>query len=101
MVWVDVDGNEVLFNTAEGRLPKNLRRDPHIMIAVQDRNDPQSYMVFHGTASMTEAGADDTSTSSPNVLAPQVPSASPGRNAWSCGSRSTGSVAMAQDATLT
>jgi PPOX class probable F420-dependent enzyme len=60
MVWVDVDGNEVLFNTAEGRLkPKNLRRDPHIMISVQDRNDPQSYMVLHGTASVTEAGADE------------------------------------------
>jgi PPOX class probable F420-dependent enzyme len=60
MVWVDVDGNEVLFNTAEGRLkPKNLRRNPHIMISVQDRNDPQAYMVFHGTASVTEAGADE------------------------------------------
>ena len=59
MVWVDVDGDEVLFNTAEGRLkPKNLRRDPRVIISVQDRNDPQSSMVFHGTASVTEAGAD-------------------------------------------
>ncbi len=60
MVWADVDGNEVLFNTAEGRLkPKNLRRDPRIIVSVQDRNDPQSYMVFHGKASVTEAGADE------------------------------------------
>ena len=59
MVWVDVDGDEVVFNTAEGRAkPKNLRRDPRIIISVQDRNDPQSYAVFHGTASLTEAGAD-------------------------------------------
>jgi PPOX class probable F420-dependent enzyme len=59
MVWVDVDGDEVVFNTAEGRLkPKNLRRDPRVAISVQDRNDPQSYAVFHGTASLTEAGAD-------------------------------------------
>ena len=59
MVWVDVDGDEVIFNTAEGRLkPKNLRRDPRVVISVQDRNDPQSYMVFHGKASITEAGAD-------------------------------------------
>jgi PPOX class probable F420-dependent enzyme len=58
-VWVDVDGDEVVFNTAEGRAkPKNLRRDPRIIVSVQDRNDPQSYMVFHGTASLTEAGAD-------------------------------------------
>ena len=59
MVWIDVDGDDVVFNTAEGRLKlKNLRRDPRIIIAVQDRNDPQSYMVFHGKASVTEAGAD-------------------------------------------
>lgn len=59
MVWIDVDGDEVLFNTAEGRVkPKNLGRDPRIVISVQDHNDPQSYMVFHGKASITEAGAD-------------------------------------------
>jgi PPOX class probable F420-dependent enzyme len=59
MVWMDVDGDEVLFNTAEGRLkPRNLRRDPRVTIAVQDRNDPQSHMVFHGKATVTEAGAD-------------------------------------------
>ena len=59
MVWVDVDGDEVVFNTAEGRLkPKNLSRDPRVIISVQDRNDPQSYMVFHGKATVTEAGAD-------------------------------------------
>jgi len=59
MVWVDVDGDEVVFNTAEGRLkPKNLRRDPRVIISVQDRNDPQSYVVFHGKATVTEAGAD-------------------------------------------
>ena len=60
MVWMDVDGDDVLFNTAEGRVkPKNLRGDPRIVISVQDRNDPQSHMVFHGKATVTEAGADD------------------------------------------
>ncbi|MFQ5521472.1 MAG: PPOX class F420-dependent oxidoreductase [Candidatus Methylomirabilia bacterium] len=60
MVWMDVEGDEVLFNTAEGRLkPKNLRRDPRVIISVQDRNDPQAYMVFQGRASVTEAGADE------------------------------------------
>jgi PPOX class probable F420-dependent enzyme len=59
MVWIDVEGDEVLFNTAEGRLkPKNLRRDPRIIVSVQDRNDPQSHMVIHGKATVTEAGAD-------------------------------------------
>ncbi|HMC52041.1 MAG TPA: TIGR03618 family F420-dependent PPOX class oxidoreductase, partial [Acidimicrobiales bacterium] len=56
MVWLDVDGDEVLFNTAEGRLkPKNLRRDPRVMISVQDHNDPQAYMLLQGKASVTEA----------------------------------------------
>ena len=60
MVWMDGEGDEVLFNTADGRLkPKNLRRDPRVIISVQDHNDPQSYMVFHGQASVTEAGADE------------------------------------------
>ena len=60
MVWVDGEGDEVLFNTADGRLkPKNLRRDPRVIISVQDHNDPQSYLVFHGRASVTESGADE------------------------------------------
>ena len=60
MVWMDVDGDEVTFNTAEGRnKPQNLRRDPRIIVSVQDRNYPQTYAVFHGKARITETGADD------------------------------------------
>ncbi len=59
MVWMDVDGDEALFNTAEGRLkPQNLGRDPRVIVSVQDRNDPQSYLVLYGKATVTEAGAD-------------------------------------------
>jgi PPOX class probable F420-dependent enzyme len=60
MVWMDVDGDEVVFNTAEGRLKaQNLRRDPRIIVSVQDRNSPQAYAVFHGKARLTESGADE------------------------------------------
>ena len=60
MVWMDAEGDEVLFNTSEGRIkPKNLRRDPRVIVSVQDRNDLQSYVVVHGKAAITEAGADD------------------------------------------
>ena len=60
MVWMDVDGDEVLFNTAEGRRKtQNLRRDPRIIVSVQDRTDPQAYAVFHGKARVTETGADE------------------------------------------
>jgi PPOX class probable F420-dependent enzyme len=59
MVWMDVDGNEALFNTAEGRKKvHNLRRDPRIMISVQNRSEPQSYVVLNGAATLTETGAD-------------------------------------------
>jgi PPOX class probable F420-dependent enzyme len=59
MVWMDVDGDEVTFNTAEGRLKvANLRRDPRIIVSVQSRTDPQAYAVFHGSARITDAGAD-------------------------------------------
>src|SRR5260370_41200878 len=59
MVWVDAEGDEVLFNTAEGRKkPQNLRRDPRVIISVQDRNNPQPYMAAHGTATLTESCAD-------------------------------------------
>jgi len=59
MVWMDVEGNEALFNTAEGRKkPQNLQRDPRIIISVQNRSEPQSYLVLNGTATVTEKGAD-------------------------------------------
>ncbi len=59
MVWMDVDGDEVLFNTAEDRKKtQDLRRDPRVIVSVQDRNNLQSYAVFHGKArTITEEGA--------------------------------------------
>jgi PPOX class probable F420-dependent enzyme len=59
MVWMDVEGDELLFNTAEGRRkPDNIRRDPRVIVSVQDRNNPQAYAVFHGKGRVTAAGAD-------------------------------------------
>jgi len=60
MVWMDVDGDDVVFNTSEGRRKsQNLRRDPRIIVSVQDRNDPQAHAVFYGKARVTDAGADE------------------------------------------
>lgn len=60
MVWMDVEGDEVLFNTAEGRRKaQNLRQEPRIIVSVQSRSDPQAYAVFHGKARVTETGADE------------------------------------------
>jgi PPOX class probable F420-dependent enzyme len=58
MVWMDVEGDEVLFNTAEDRKKaQDLRRDPRVSVSVQDPNNPQSYAVFHGKARITTDGA--------------------------------------------
>ncbi len=60
MVWMDAEGNQPLYNTADGRIKiSNLRRDPRIMVSVQDRNNPQSYAVITGKAKVTAEGADE------------------------------------------
>jgi PPOX class probable F420-dependent enzyme len=51
MTWVDVEGDEVLINTNDARLKAlNLKRDPRVVVSVQDRNSPQSYAIFYGRA---------------------------------------------------
>ncbi len=48
-VWVDYDGDAIVFNTAVGReKEKNIRRDPRIAISVADRNDPYSRIALRG-----------------------------------------------------
>jgi PPOX class probable F420-dependent enzyme len=60
MVWMDAEGNQALYNTADGRIKvKNLRRDPRIIVSVQNRNDPQSYVRLTGKATITDQGADE------------------------------------------
>lgn len=60
MVWMDVDGDEPIFNTHEGRMkPKNLRRDPRIWVSIPSREDPQQYLLVSGTARVESAGAVD------------------------------------------
>lgn len=59
-VWVDTDGEAVLFNTAKGRVKhRNLVRDPRVAISVVDRNDPYRLLVVRGTAEFVEEGADE------------------------------------------
>ncbi|MFQ5949006.1 MAG: PPOX class F420-dependent oxidoreductase, partial [Acidimicrobiia bacterium] len=41
VVWVKRDGDNIIFNTAEGRVkPSNLRRDPRVAVSIHDREDP-------------------------------------------------------------
>ena len=59
-VWIDYDGENVVFNTAEGRAkPRNIRRDPRVSVFVVDRNDPYAWVSVTGRAEMTTEGADE------------------------------------------
>ncbi|HEV8603460.1 MAG TPA: PPOX class F420-dependent oxidoreductase [Gaiellaceae bacterium] len=54
-VWVDYDGDHVVFNTAAPRAKwKHLRRDPRVTIEVHSCEDPYKYVTVTGTAELDE-----------------------------------------------
>ena len=58
-VWVDYDGEHVVFNTAVGRVKeRNLRRDPRVVLTVADPADPYRYVQVRGRAELSEEGAN-------------------------------------------
>lgn len=59
-VWVDLEGDLVLINTAKGRQKdRNLRRDPRVALAIIDPENPYRYLEIRGKVSeITEDGAD-------------------------------------------
>jgi PPOX class probable F420-dependent enzyme len=60
IVWIDWDGENVLFNTAVGReKPRNLERDPRVSVLVLDREDGYRWVAARGTAELTTEGADE------------------------------------------
>jgi PPOX class probable F420-dependent enzyme len=59
-VWIDWDGENVVFNTAEGRAkPRNIRRRPVVSVQVVDHDDPYRWVAVTGPASIDEDGADE------------------------------------------
>ena len=60
-VWIDVEGDDVVFNTAEGRAKTaNLRRNPNVAVSVVDPSDPHRVVALSGTAvEFAHEGADD------------------------------------------
>lgn len=59
-VWVDLEGDFVIVNTARGRQKdKNMRRDPRVAMAIIDPENPYRYLEIRGrVAEITEEGAD-------------------------------------------
>ncbi|HEY5296253.1 MAG TPA: PPOX class F420-dependent oxidoreductase [Gaiellaceae bacterium] len=60
-VWIDTDGENVIFNTSIGRAKeRHLRRDPRISVTVlPSENQQAGYVSVTGTAEITEEGAYD------------------------------------------
>jgi len=54
-VWVDYDGEHVLFNTAAPRAKwKHLKRDPRVTVEVHSEANPYAYVTVTGTAELDE-----------------------------------------------
>ena len=60
VVWVDVDEDAVIFNTAEGRAkPDHLRQDARAAMTVIDPRNPYKWLAVSGPAELSHEGADD------------------------------------------
>ncbi len=59
-VWVDLDGDTILVNTAEGRVKtRNLDRDGRVAISIADQQNPYRYIQVRGRViGRTHEGAD-------------------------------------------
>ena len=57
VVWVERDGNDLLFSTIKGRRKTlNMERDPRVSLLVYPRDAPYTYVEVRGTVTMTEEG---------------------------------------------
>jgi PPOX class probable F420-dependent enzyme len=59
IVWVDVEGDKVSFNTALGRAkPRHLEHDPRASVLMVDPKNSYKWVAVSGPAELTEEGAD-------------------------------------------
>jgi PPOX class probable F420-dependent enzyme len=59
VVWLDVDGDKVVFNTAAGRAKhRNMEADPRVTVLLLDPANGYRYAELRGTVTMTEEGGD-------------------------------------------
>ncbi|HTM51504.1 MAG TPA: PPOX class F420-dependent oxidoreductase [Bryobacteraceae bacterium] len=59
-VWCDLERDQVLVNSAKGRVKdRNMRRDPRVSLALIDPDNPYRYLQLQGrVVEITENGAD-------------------------------------------
>jgi len=60
-VWVDIDGNIILINTAVGRVKeKNVKRDNRVALSIFDHQNPYDMVAIRGKViEVTTDGADE------------------------------------------
>jgi PPOX class probable F420-dependent enzyme len=59
-VWIDTDGEHILFNTAKGRVKyENMVRNPAVAVSIADKSDDYRTLWVKGTAELVEEGADE------------------------------------------
>ncbi|MDL4770620.1 MULTISPECIES: PPOX class F420-dependent oxidoreductase [Thermomonosporaceae] len=59
IVWVDLDGEDVYFNTAIGRAKeKQLRQDARVSVSLLNPEDPFHWVSVSGSARLDTEGAD-------------------------------------------
>ena len=60
VVWVDCDGDDVLFNTARGRAKeRHLLADPRVSVVTVDSEDFHLWLAVDGRATLVDEGADE------------------------------------------
>ena len=59
-LWIDQDGDDLLFNTARGRVKAHhMENDPRVAVSVVDPDDPYNVVALRGTViDITTDGAD-------------------------------------------
>ncbi len=64
-VWIDRDGQDIIFNTAKGRVKhENMLRDNRVAMSVLDQANPYRYLQVRGTVTM----ADDEGYANINAM---------------------------------
>jgi PPOX class probable F420-dependent enzyme len=59
VLWVDSDGDNVVFNTARGRAKeRHLLTDPRVSVMTVDGGDFHRWLVVEGRAELVDEGAD-------------------------------------------
>ena len=60
-LWIDQDGDDLLFNTAQGRVKaRHVENDPRVAVSVVDPDDQYNVVAVRGTViDITTDGADE------------------------------------------